>query len=140
MLLLLLPQRNRLRFALPTSSIDCCSANCFVVICTRSLYSTDTKRLVGGILFKKMSLGAVRTSYVLLCRMADGDDGSFSMCFQRFISFHSKMKKCIPWQYCRTSSLELHTGTRLAITGMRGATGGRKPPSYIYIYTNYVYI
>ena len=45
-----------------------------------------------------------------------------------------------PWQYLRTidNNLDLHTGTRSAITGMRAATGGRqpaaaKPSLYFYV-------
>lgn len=35
--------------------------------------------------------------------------------------------KFILRQYCRTHSLELHTGTRSAITAMRGAAGSGHP-------------
>ena len=42
-----------------------------------------------------------------------------------FFSLKMFLIKSSPWQYCGTSSLELRTDTPLAITGMRGAVGGR---------------
>ena len=47
-----------------------------------------------------------------------------------------------PWQYSRTKSLELHTRTPSATTGVRGSAGGPQPaaaklPLYN-IYTRYI--
>ena len=51
------------------------------------MYSTDAERLVRSTL--ECSLLFMRKTYVLLCPMADGNVFS-SLCFQRFLSFHSK--------------------------------------------------
>ena len=64
--------------------------------------------------------------------------------FPAFSSFHSKFfLSCAPWPYCRTNSLELHTGTRSSISGIRRATGGRQPaaatPPLHNIYCIYMY-
>ena len=39
--------------------------------------------------------------------------------------------------YCRTNSVELHTGTPSAIAGMRGAAGGRQAAAAEYIPSMY---
>ena len=73
LLLSFLHQRNRRRFILSICSVDCfCrSTSCFVAICMRSIqYGRRASRLY----YFAVLLAAVRTSDVLLCPMADGND------------------------------------------------------------------
>ena len=74
--------------------------------------------------------------------------GGVYVCLYRVCSVLFLLKKVFflftPWRYCRPVSLELHTGTPLAITDILGAAGGyqlgpAKPLLYIY-FEIYIYI
>ena len=70
LLLSWLYQRYRLLVVLSTSSIDCCSTNCFVAIGIRRMeYGHGASRTK----YILVLVAAVRTIYVLLYRIADGD-------------------------------------------------------------------
>ena len=79
-----LHQRNRRRFVLSICPmpVGCCSTNCFVVICIHTKYCIQYGRRASRTWYLAVLLAAVRTSYVLLCPMADGN---VFVCFQRFL-------------------------------------------------------
>ena len=103
--------------------------------------STDAERLVRSTLQCCLLQNCCANKLLCMCCWARWRMffSLFFLCFQCFLSFHSKLFLTVPsWQYCRTihNSLELHTRTPSAITGMRGAACRRqpaaaKPPLYI---------